>query len=164
MKIRSVTGEDCKLLWEWANDPEVRAWAFQTEPIAWEQHLAWFRQKSLDPNRFIYIIMNENDQPIGQVRFEVQCDDAEVSISLEKSHRGRGYGVEGLRLACQSLLHSSSVQRLLAYIKPANAGSLKVFEKAGFVSRGREWKKGNQAVCMMLERDASGPMASSGLE
>ena len=45
LSLRQVREDDCRLLWEWANDPEVRAVSFLSEPILWDQHVQWFKSK-----------------------------------------------------------------------------------------------------------------------
>jgi len=146
--------EDCTLLWEWVNDSEVRASAFHSDPIPWEKHVAWFRRKRVDPNCYIYILVNQDDHPVGQVRFEIQADgSAEVDIALARHQRGHGYGVKALRLACEQLRKSATVTQIVAYIKPQNVASIRAFERAGFLHRGKEWVKGIEAVGMILRRE-----------
>lgn len=151
LQIRPVADEDCRLLWEWANDPSVRALSFQPSSIPWEEHVAWFGRKTADPNCHLYIVTDEAKHPVGQVRFDIQPDgSAETSISISKECRNRGYGTEALRLACHAFYQAVQVTRIVAYCKPQNLASIRVFEKAGFVPRGRELVKGHEATCMSL--------------
>lgn len=153
LKIRSATDEDCRLLWEWVNDPEVRALAFESNPITWEAHIAWFRRKRFGENSYMYVVMDQDDCPIGQVRFDVQADGrAETDISIAREQCGRGYGVEALRIACAHLFRTAPVRWIVAHMKPDNAASIRAFEKAGFVHQGRESTKGVDAVKLMLVR------------
>lgn len=150
-KIRTAAPEDCRLLWEWANDPAVRAGAFSSDPIPWERHLDWFKGKQADPNCTLYILMDGQGHPLGQVRFDRQPDgSAETDISIARDYRGRGMGTQALGLACESFRESGKARRIVAFIKPENAPSLKAFEKAGFVRQGREWVKGQEAIVMSL--------------
>jgi len=43
--LRRVEEADCSLLWEWANEPEVRSASFSSTPIAWDEHREWFTKK-----------------------------------------------------------------------------------------------------------------------
>lgn len=153
LKIRAVVEHDLKLLWEWVNDPVVRASAFHSDPIPWETHVAWFRRKRACPDCHMYLIADPDDRPIGQVRFDIQTDRcADVDISIARDQRGRGYGAEALRLACTRLFDATSVKRVVARVKGENAASLRAFETAGFRPCGREVIHGVEAATMSLDR------------
>jgi UDP-2,4-diacetamido-2,4,6-trideoxy-beta-L-altropyranose hydrolase len=153
LKIRSETDDDCRLLWEWANDPGVRSAAFSSDPVAWEEHVAWFRSKRADPRCRLYILSDQVDRPVGQVRLDLQDDgSAVVTISIAPEHRGRGYGAEALRLACERFFATAEAERAVAYVKPDNLASLRAFDKAGFTRQGTRRIKGHDAVLMILQR------------
>lgn len=153
LSVRPVTDEDCRLLWEWVNDPGVRVSAFQSHPIAWNEHCAWFRAKRADARWVMFIVMDDAQRPVGQVRFEPQEQngDAEVAISIAREWRGRGYGTEAVRLACAAYRRAGHTVRIMAYIKPENLASVRAFEKVGFAMHGRKFIRGHDAVCMSHE-------------
>ena len=149
LKLRRVTEQDCRLLWEWRNEQEVRAQAFESEPIPWEHHVDWFWTKFRDPNCFIYVISNFKEEPIGQAWFEVRPDgSAEVNVSLVREQRGRGYGRVAIQRACADLIRTVPVSRFVAHVRPENVASVRAFDKAGFVEQGKEVIKGCQALCL----------------
>jgi RimJ/RimL family protein N-acetyltransferase len=153
LKIRSVTDEDCKLLWEWANEAEVRAASFHSDPIPWEEHVDWFRRKRADPNCYMYMFVDEHGYPIGQVRMDLRANGiGEVAISVARNQRGRGLGVEALWLACERVFKTTNVKRLVAYVKPNNVASIRVFEKARFVRQGNQSVGGHEATKMAVDR------------
>lgn len=153
LRVRPLTDDDCRLLWAWVNDPGVRAASFQSQPIPWEEHVAWFHAKRADPQRAMFIVLDDAQRPIGQVRFEPEDADggAEVIISIAGDHRGRGLGTEALRAACEAYRPLGLARRVMAYIKPENVASIRIFEKAGFAPRGRTQFRGHEAVCLSLE-------------
>lgn len=154
LKVRYVREEDCRLLWEWVNDPEVRASAFSSEPIAYEEHVDWFRKKRSDPHCTMYLLLDKQDSPLGQVRFDLKGDQsAEIDISIARSQRGKGIGGEAIKLAREELQRTVPVKRVVARIKPTNRASLRLFEKAGFHAEGRASVKGQKAVLMHWEDD-----------
>ena len=51
LRLRRVQEKDCRQLWEWANDPEVRPVSFATEPIQWERHVVVQCQAARSPRR-----------------------------------------------------------------------------------------------------------------
>ena len=149
LKIRPVKNEDCRLLWEWVNEPQVRAVAFNSEPVPWEEHLEWFRKKRSNPGCSILILTDEKDFPVGQVRFDMESDkSAEIAISIASEQRGYGYGTEAIRLACDYFRRQKPITEVAAYIKPENAPSIRAFQKAGFEDRGKRVVRGQEAIWM----------------
>ncbi|WP_307722598.1 UDP-2,4-diacetamido-2,4,6-trideoxy-beta-L-altropyranose hydrolase [Moorella sp. E306M] len=145
--LRPVFPEDCSLLWEWANDPVVRTCSFSSEPIPWIQHLKWFQSRRKDPNTVHFIATNEESCPIGQVRFDIHGTEAEISLSLCESFRGRGFGTKLIRLAVGELFRiTPSVVTVHAYVKPTNQASIRAFEKAGFKIHGVEVVRGGHVA------------------
>src|SRR5207253_11507460 len=59
VNLRPVRPADCRLLWEWANEPAVRAVSFNPEPIPWDQHQQWFAAK-LNDRACIFWIAEDN--------------------------------------------------------------------------------------------------------
>jgi RimJ/RimL family protein N-acetyltransferase len=76
INLRLADYNDCEMLWQWVNDPDVRKASFSSEKNSWETHKAWFTDKLEDSNSYIFIALNENKQPIGQVRFDIKEIDA----------------------------------------------------------------------------------------
>lgn len=138
LRLRTANKADDKMLWEWVNDPQVRVSAFSSELISWEKHLAWFTHKLQDPNCFIFIAMDCDDLPVGQVRVDVQAtNQAEIDIHLAPGRRGFGYGTCLLIEAVHLIFRETAVELINAYIKPDNIASIKMFEKANFSMKGR---------------------------
>jgi RimJ/RimL family protein N-acetyltransferase len=139
LTLRWASEADCKLLWEWANNPSVRSASFSTGPIPWEVHVEWFASKLRNPDSLIFVASDEQGHPIGQVRFDVVgLDEAEVGVSLDESFRGKGYGTALIATGIRALLEARPVRIIHAYVKPDNQASQRVFEKAGFQLRGTE--------------------------
>lgn len=153
LKIRGVTEADCRLLWEWVNDPVSRDSAFSSEPISFPDHEAWFRAKLQDPGCTFLIVTDEEDRPVGQVRFDRTGEGVvEIDIGVAPSSRGQGLGPRVLKLACEELpAVSRRVRRVVAAIRPGNKASIRTFEKAGFRHEGQRQVKGNPARVMTME-------------
>ena len=54
------------------------------------------------------------EQPVGQVRLDVDGAEAVISVSLASSFRGLGYGPEVIRLGVRELFKSRPVERVNA--------------------------------------------------
>jgi RimJ/RimL family protein N-acetyltransferase len=153
LRLRVLGEADCQLLWEWANDPEVRTLSFSSEPIPQWQHVQWFKTKLSDPNCLIYLAIDRDDIPIGQIRYEIENNEAVVSVSIDRKFRNRGYGSTLIQLASQQAFHIANLARIHAYIKPVNQASIRAFVKANFINFGISQVKGVQAVHLCKERE-----------
>ena len=132
IKLRPVSNKDCRLIWQWANDPEVRAVSFSSAFIPFENHVKWFEAKLNDPLCCFYVAENSQHESVGQVRFDIKGKHAAISISLDRKFRGQGHSSTLIQLASQKILNASNVEVLHAYIKKENLVSLKTFQKTGF--------------------------------
>lgn len=152
LQLRAAREGDCRLLWEWANDPDVRAASFSSDPIPWETHLSWFTAK-LGESRSsaakcrMFVAEDEEGLPIGHIRFEMRADETwEVSISLSSRIRGRGLASELIETGVRELMKSNGSSRIHAYVKPENVPSVKSFERARFERLGVEQIRGRAVV------------------
>lgn len=151
LQIRKVSRSDCRLLWMWVNEPEAIANFFSSRAIPWEEHVQWFETKIHDPNCHIFIGVRA-DGEIGQVRFEVSHEEAEVSISVDRRWRGQGNGERLLELGIEALLRETRVRRIHSHVKPSNRSSLRLFEQCGFVHIDKVPFKGEEALHLAFER------------
>ncbi len=133
LQLRAVTMDDAKLLWTWANDPEVRASAFNQSAIAWEEHVAWLGAKLQDANCCLLLASDESGEPVGQIRFDVCGDEAEIDVSVAAAVRGRGLASQ---LITAGVSYASAARPSLkvfrASVKNANRRSSRAFVRAGF--------------------------------
>lgn len=129
--LRKATEADMELLFEWANDPEVRENSFSTAQISYEEHRRWFLELLQDESRTQYIYM-AGQQPIGQIRITRQGDAAEIGYSICSEWRGRGYGSKMLGLLRQLLKKEPGLTRLTAKVKEGNQASEQAFQKSGY--------------------------------
>lgn len=145
LRLRPAGHEDARLLWEWRNDPELRAAAFNSDPIPWQSHLAWFDRRLKDPDCRIFIVLDEPGRAVGQVRFERDGEAAEIHLSVAPELRGRGWGSRLIRRATEEFSRSEGASRVRAFVKTDNVASLRAFEAAGYESQGDERVKGHLA-------------------
>src|SRR2546427_12654905 len=88
---REARMADADVLWRWANDPETRQNSFTTSAIPYEQHVAWLAERvGADATRIW--IFSDGDVPVGQVRFDISGDVAEIGITVAPGQRAHGYG------------------------------------------------------------------------
>jgi len=159
--LRHATEKDCQLLWEWANDPDVRTVSFSTDPIPWERHLQWFNAKLADPDAVLYLAVDPEGAPIGHVRYQIEGARAAVSISLAKPWRGKGLGRTILAMATEDLFRTTPATIIDAFVKPVNAVSLQLFTRAGYTRLANEAVSGQDAIHFVLDKNNMAGSAAS---
>lgn len=149
MNIRKATNHDALLLFLWANDKEAREMAFSSDPIEWAAHVKWFANKLADKNCTIYIGLNNKNEPVGQVRFDLDTvGEAEVDVHINPELRGRGYGSALLASAVNHYLCNEWLTAIHAWIKAENIKSLRLFSSLGFAETSK--KMVQQTLCYHL--------------
>jgi RimJ/RimL family protein N-acetyltransferase len=129
--LRTVGAGDSDLIRYWANDPEVRAASFQQGEIPHDVHEAWFRQRLGDPACWMRIAVDKAGRDFGLLRIE-GGEQAVLSISIQKSHRGLGLGKRFLSRGCASYFRTYPKRAIHAEVKLGHAASIRAFEDAGF--------------------------------
>lgn len=139
LRLVRAREEHARVLWEWANDLEVRSNSFHPDPIPWEAHERWLSERLTDPACRIWIAY-DGDEPIGQVRFEADTDGAwRIDVSIARRFRSLGIGRHLLEKGAEALFGSTDAVSVTGTVKLANEASRRAFARAGFgeVSRGR---------------------------
>jgi len=150
--LRFAFEDDCQMIWELTNDPDVRAASFSPNPISWEDHVAWFHRKLKDPNHVFYIAMNANYMPVGQIRYDINGVEAVISVGLSPHFCGQGYGSKAISTASEQVLATTPARIVHAYIKAGNIASLRAFLRAGYKDEGLAIVHNRPAHHLVLQR------------
>lgn len=130
--LRRAQKADMDLLFQWANEPEVRQNSFSTAQIPYEEHKRWFAGMMEDSSRIQYIYMAD-DVPVGQIRVDISGSTAEIGYSICDGWRGKGHGKKMLALLREQVLADKpEVRTLIAKVKDGNQGSEQAFLKSGY--------------------------------
>jgi RimJ/RimL family protein N-acetyltransferase len=154
LSLRPARADDARVIWEWANERAVRAVSFTSVQIPWETHVRWFNSKLSDPNCCLWIANDASGVAAGMVRFEQRNQEALVSVSLDESRRGKNLGALLIWIACRKFFREQCASLINALIKPDNAASIRVFEKAGFENAGQTTVQNQPALRFQLQRGA----------
>lgn len=148
--IRSAWPEDVRAVWEIANDTGVRANAFSPEPIAYDDHVAWYAAKLADPRCRIWVA-EEAGRVVGLVRYDRVTDNAaEIDIAVAVHARGRGFGATLLRETAPRAGRDLRVALVRGVVFTGNAASASAFARAGFTLARRAVIRGRD--CDIFER------------
>jgi UDP-2,4-diacetamido-2,4,6-trideoxy-beta-L-altropyranose hydrolase len=131
-RLRRVQESDCRIIWEWINDPFVRSCSFNPKTISVEDHKKWFASALVNPRLVYYIAIDPQGNPFGQVRFLIGDGDAVVSMLLDRNYRGVNLSAPLIRSSTDTFFSESNIPFVSAYIKTENERSLKAFKKAGY--------------------------------
>lgn len=125
--LRTATTEDCDMLFEWANDSDVRKNSFSTDVTEYEDHVASYKKLMESTNSKQYILVVDN-QNVGQLRVLVDDNKAEISYSIASDYRCMGYGKVIISLAAGVVRRDfPNVKTLVAQVMPDNVASQKAF-------------------------------------
>ena len=151
--LRPAREDDCRQLFEWANDPVIRNASFHSEAIGWEEHQTWFESRQADEKCLLWIIEDQEGRAAGQLRFDISGKKAVISISLSDSARNKGLGSKVIKAACRFIFNNYPISQVKALVKEKNRLSVRCFEKAGFTRRSIEIMPGVPAVLMLLDSE-----------
>ncbi|HIC44401.1 MAG TPA: UDP-2,4-diacetamido-2,4,6-trideoxy-beta-L-altropyranose hydrolase [Sulfurimonas sp.] len=148
--IRSASSADCEFYWHWVNDQDVRQSAFNSEPISWEDHQEWFKNKLNDPSTTLFLAESQFG-PIGQVRFEKSGDHFVIDYSIGRQFRGLGLGERLLTKGIESFKNTQGFT-LVGEVKEENQASMKIFQNLGFreISHSPQLKKKTRRFQLQL--------------
>lgn len=132
--LRRATSADESLLLEWANDAQVRRYAFNQAQIDAQTHHRWFAGRLRDRDCMILIGEDECGVPLGQVRFNAQRErnEAVIHISVDRDARGAGVGRLLLTASVERWASLYPQLRLVAEVLVGNVRSQRMFEASGF--------------------------------
>ena len=125
--LREVTENDMQLLFDWANEPGVRANSLNSETIPFEAHQKWFDSQLNNPDTKLFIL-TDGTHALGQIRIQRKESLWEIGYSIDKEQRGKRLGAEIVRL----LLEKFGQYAFKAIVKKDNTASIKVFENLNF--------------------------------
>ena len=106
------------------------------EPVTVESRYPWFRDHNTQ-SRPLYVVMLDDHIRIGWVSYQdfygrpAYQATAEISIYLEETCRGKGFG-KMILTTCVEKAASLGIRHLVGFIFAHNLPSLRLFESVGF--------------------------------
>jgi spore coat polysaccharide biosynthesis predicted glycosyltransferase SpsG/RimJ/RimL family protein N-acetyltransferase len=164
LRLRRATPADADLLLEWRNDEHTRRWSRSTQRVPRDAHLRWLDASLTRPDRLL-LVAEEHGAPVATVRFDRTGARGRWEISITVSPQGRGGGVGGrvLRRAVEAVGdHVDGVQEVLAFVRPDNLASTRLFARAGFVPRPELDEDEVRAYVLVLEPAVPVPVTAPG--
>lgn len=150
--IRPATTADTKMIWQWRNHPNVRAWMFGQDEIALNEHEKWFNKQLSSPNVHL-MIFNVDNQPMGVINVTRITLDRYQTLNQSKlntkeksaswgfylspeSAKGQGLGFALGVLAICHIFNTTDIDKITAQVLDYNTASLALHRKLGFKQTG----------------------------
>jgi len=143
----------------WRNDPQVKTFFFEEEPLSFYSHLEWVDKVKHDPNvRYYMIQINEDEDhkaltvgTVGLSHIDWRSRVAEFGWFLigESKRRSWGYGKEAIFLLLDYAFNHLNLNKIWLQTMALNKAALAVYQKMGFQDEGilREQKfKGGKYI------------------
>lgn len=141
IEIRVARPDDSQKLFEWRNHPTVRAASRSADMIGWENHQKWFDSVLTTTDRLL-LIGQRDGVPVGVVRFDIEGDEAEVSIYLVPDIKQAGQGRNLLQSAERWFAaNRSGVRKIRAHVLGDNERSQRLFAGAGYQIESSSYSK-----------------------
>jgi len=154
IKLTSATVDDCMLVYMWINEPHVRNMSFSSDIIPLNSHKKWFQSKLADKNHIYYIARSDDGNAVGQIRFAINGNEADVSVLIDKNYVGQGFGKQIIREGTKKLFYSrDNVSVINAYVKIKNIASKKAFLNSNYSFNGIVNVSGTDSYHLVYSKD-----------
>ncbi|WP_179009409.1 GNAT family N-acetyltransferase [Winogradskyella forsetii] len=132
LTFRYASLSDSDLYFKWANDALVRKNSLNSEAIKLKDHIKWFSSKIDNPDVFMYVFLDSDNVPVGQVVIEFKNGWIILGQSVAKEHRGKKYSTELLTKSTNDYLEQFPERTIVSVVKSTNIPSLKMSINSGF--------------------------------
>ena len=154
INLRKAEYSDIEDVYLLSNSIDVRSNSINQNSISWLEHEIWFKKKLANENYYFYIISDEKNSFIGQLRYEINNTDAVVSISICDAFRGKGISTKALFEGTKIVFKEREyVSKIIAYINTENKASQKSFLKAGYKFAWEELFSNKRFFAFIIERE-----------
>ena len=148
IKLRAIEPEDIDSIYTWENDPDI--WESGSTHTHFSRHvLTQYILESMNSDVFSsrqLRLMVENAEKIAvgcidMFNFDNFNHRAEVGILVDEKFRRKGYASAAVLAFCDYAKNCLQLHQLSAEVATSNTGSLRLFEKCGFVQSGlkKDW-------------------------
>ena len=148
VRLRAVEPDDVEIMYLWENDPEVWRVSGTLAPFSRHALMKFVEELHSDVYRtrqLRLIIENPEGKAAGTLDlFELDPLNRRAGVGIlvyDKSERCRGYASEALGLLEGYARRTLGLHQLWCEVDAANAASLRLFGRAGYVRTGckRDW-------------------------
>ena len=141
IRLSPIRANDAPALFRWINDRELVVFNAGFHPVHASQHAAWMRSIAGKTDLIVFAIRKKRgDALIGVCQLHTISAvhrSAELQIRIgDAASRGRGYGVEAVRLLVEFAFRDLNLHRVWLRVFGTNTPALKTYSAAGFAREG----------------------------
>jgi RimJ/RimL family protein N-acetyltransferase len=153
--VRPMRRRDLDEMHHWRRfvDPLYAPFDFPRRSAAeWDQ---WFRWRSKDPTRRLYVIQNEQHQVIGSLTLR-EIDNrrsARLGITLGADFVSQGYGTEALRRFCDYYFDTLGFERIILDVAAINQRAIRCYLGLGFAQTDQHYQPADSQAYQVIMRE-----------
>jgi L-amino acid N-acyltransferase YncA len=137
--ISKATKDDIVEIYNLLHRKFIQKYSSNSEKYEWEKHKKWYEFLIRSPYYEIYVIKDNSNKVIGQLKFEIDGEIATLNIFIEEDKRGVGLGKKLLEESTKLLkLEKKEIKLIVSYILEENDISQSLFENLGYVYGGKK--------------------------
>lgn len=134
--LRLLEHRDLDIIFEWRNDPRIRHHMFATNPIDLIDHEAWFKRSSLDPRRYLLLVLRNNIAfGFAQLYLSNTATVADWGFYVDPGGP-KGQGLDLSRAVLSYGFNKLHLHRITGQVLNNNTRSIKFHERIGFTNEG----------------------------
>jgi RimJ/RimL family protein N-acetyltransferase len=131
IKLRPAVYGDVHVVLSWRNEPTTLMNMRTKRSLSFEEHETWFK-RSITGANCIFLIIEVDSEPVGQLRYELENSMAKVSINVTRDWHGKGVASRAFYLGSRHVKRVNFAENIFARVLKTNVGSIRAMEKAGF--------------------------------
>ncbi|WP_189523783.1 MULTISPECIES: GNAT family N-acetyltransferase [unclassified Mesorhizobium] len=139
--LRLVEERDLETILAWRNRDEARVWFKNSDRIAFDDHLAWYKRYLQREDDFFFLV-EANGQPVGQCGIydiENGAGRAEVGrFLIAPEMAGKGYASRSCREIVRFGTQFLKLPYLFLEVIEQNARAIRLYARQGFVEESRQ--------------------------
>lgn len=158
VRLREVTREDTRRLYDWRMEPSTRRMYRRNEVIPYEQHLAIVEDYFRPDNDDRWFVIESADGAVGAIALHSIDADGRTKwgrLVVAPQARGRGYARRALELLIGHA-RGLGLRDLSCQVLADNVGARRLYRAAGFVEGESEWVGRREFIeCTLTLRDTT---------
>lgn len=146
VRLREFESTDLDAMASYAGDPEVMGWIATggvSDRASTQAYLDNLMSAARAPSRARFELAVESRELgslVGAVRMSINSREharGDIGYLVAREHWGKGYATQAARLIVRFGFEQLWLHRIFAHVRPDNAASIRVLEKAGLSLEGR---------------------------
>jgi len=156
LRLRQVQFDDIFYIMEWRNNEETRKWFLNSTIITREEQALWYKEYLENDNDIMFIIEERinTHNILGTIALtDINSDNHSAQAGRfmigNLNSRGKGIGFESMAAVCEFGFNTLRLDKIYSRVYKDNIRSLKVFNKVGFKTIGKEHLENNRDILIL---------------